>query len=127
LNQFYGPPHWANFPPLEFFLFGFIIAEDKQNDDDDDDGYSHAENDGIIAGVIAGALLLMLLLLCLLCLLALMVGIKGGGDQPFSERVVTQKTDHVDADMGSTTEHSIGNNTRVEFPDLDPHSRLSHA
>ena len=126
LNQFYGPPRWSD--NLEFFLFGFLIFPPVEGpDDDDDDGYSHAENDGIIAGVIAGALLLILFLLCLLCLLALFVGARGGGEQPFGETIQSNKTDHVDADLGSTTSHSIGNNTRVEFPDLDPQSRLSQA
>jgi len=125
LNQFYGPPRWSD--NLDFFLFGFLIFPVIQPDDDDDDGYSHAENDGIIAGVIAGALLLILFLLCLLCLLALFVGAKGGGEQPFGETIQSTKTDHVDADLGSTTSHTIGNNTRVEFPDLDPQSRLSQA
>jgi len=125
LNQFYGPPQWSD--NLDFFLFGFIIAAPVNNDDDDDDGYSDSEKDGIILGVVLGALLLILFLLCLLCLLALFVGARGGGEQPFGERIVTQKTDHVDADMGTTTSHNIGSNTRVEFPDLDPQSRLSQA
>jgi hypothetical protein len=126
LNQFYGPPRFAD--NLEFFLFGFALPlAVTEDDDDDDDGYSHAENDGIIAGVIAGVLLLMLLCLLLLALLALFMAPKGG-DQPFGERIVERKQEHVDADLGTSVEHQIaGADTRVEFPDIDPHSRLSQA
>jgi len=122
LHEFYGPPRYADDPAL--FLFTFPPVAHVPDDDDDDDD-EHARNDGIIAGVIAGVLLLCLLCLLLLGLLALIFN-KNGGDEPFSERIVERNQEHVDADLGSSTEHQIAD-TRVEFPDIDPHSRLSQA
>jgi len=118
LNEFYGPPR---FPADDFFLFGIAAAAAGDDDDDDDDDNSG----GIIGGVVGGVLLLCCLCLLLLALLSFLLGAKGG-EEPFSERIVERKQEHVDADLGSSVEHQIAD-TRVEFPDIDPHSRLSQA
>jgi len=118
LAELYGPPRFLAVP-----VFAVAVPPDDDDDDDDDDG------DNVYLPIVIGVLAAVLLLLCCLLLLAaLMAVFKGdGGSDKFTETVTTSHTDHVDADFGTTTEHKIADDTRVEFPDYDPSTRLSVA
>lgn len=123
LAQIYGPPAFLIDDPL-FLLYqqGEPVAAGGGGGDDDD----NSTEAGIVAGVIVGVLLLMICCLLLLGLLALLFA-KGDDSGKFTENVVAKKQDHIDADHGTTTEHKLESDTRVEFPDLDPSTRLSVA
>ena len=51
-----------------------------------------------------------------------LLGAAKNEDGKFSENVKSSRTEHVDADFGTTTQHNIADNTRVEFPDQHPSS-----
>ena len=123
LAQIYGPPAFLIDDPL-FLLYqqGEPVAGGGGGGDDDD----NSTEAGIVAGVIVGVLLLMICCLLLLGLLALLFA-KGDDSGKFTENVVAKKQDHIDADHGTTTEHKLESDTRVEFPDIDPSTRLSMA
>lgn len=123
LAEIYGPPAFMIDDPL-FLLYqqGEPVAAGGGGGDDDD----NSTEAGIVAGVIVGVLLLMICCLLLLGLLALLFA-KGDDSGRFTENVVSKKQDHIDADHGTTTEHKLESDTRVEFPDLDPSTRLSMA
>jgi len=108
LNEIYGKP---------------VPFRPQYNDDDDDDWNSAG---AIVGGVFGGVLLLCCLLLCLLALLALLATAFRDSESPFSEDIISVTSEPVDADLGSSTQHHlVGADTRVEFPDLDPSSRLN--
>jgi len=122
LAEIYGPPAFLIDDPL-FLLYqqGEPVAGGGGGGGDDDDNSTEA---GIVAGVIVGVLLLMICCLLLLGLVALLFA-KGDDSGKFTENVISKKQDHIDADGGTTTEHKLESDTRVEFPDLDPSTRLS--
>lgn len=119
LSELYGPPRFLADP-----LFAGAAGVGDDDDDDDDDGAGN-----FIPILVAAIIGLLLLLLCCgaLAALAFLAARGKGGEQKFSENVVTKKTDHIDSDMGTTTEHTIADDTRVEFPDYDPSTRISVA
>mmetsp|Transcript_6725 Transcript_6725/g.10340 ORF Transcript_6725/g.10340 Transcript_6725/m.10340 type:complete len:314 (+) Transcript_6725:24-965(+) len=122
LSELYGPPRFVAFDPL--FAAAAAVVGDDDDDDDDDGGV------GPILAIIAGAIIGVLALLLICCLLLALLGllfVKGGGEDKFTENVRTTHTEQVDADFGQTTEHAIADDTRVEFPDYDPSTRLSVA
>jgi len=122
LSELYGPPRFAVIDPI--FAAVAAVGGDDDDDDDDDDGA------GAILGIVAGAIIGLLALLLICCLLLALLGLlfmKGGGEDKFTENVRTTHTEAVDADFGTTTEHAIADDTRVEFPDYDPSTRLSVA
>lgn len=145
LNQIYGPAVFADDSQLAL-LFRFPTtpaaaaqigvdedlagqpdenADDDDGDDDDDDDGSAIG--GIIAGVVIGVIVLMLLCLLLLALLGLFVA-RGDDNEKFNERITERRQEDVDADFGTRTERTLESEaTRVEFPDIDTHSRLSEA
>mmetsp|Transcript_72296 Transcript_72296/g.100440 ORF Transcript_72296/g.100440 Transcript_72296/m.100440 type:complete len:344 (+) Transcript_72296:145-1176(+) len=101
------------------------VADDDDGDDDDDDDGSAIG--GIIAGVVIGVIVLMLLCLLLLALLGFFIA-RGDDNEKFNERITERRQEDVDADFGTRTERTIESEaTRVEFPDIDTHSRLSEA
>jgi len=116
LEELYGPPRFET-PYLAFAVAG------GGNDDDDDDDWNEAA--AIVPAVIVGVILICLCCLLLLGLLAALLGKRGGQDK-FTENVQTRQTEHVDASFGTTTEHTLADDTRVEFPDYDG-TRLSVA
>lgn len=87
------------------------------NDDDDDDSSSSGKPGlwGVFAGVIIGTLLLAIIF----AILALLLGKSGSSDKFQTESITTKVTDQVDADVGKTSEVTMGNETRAEFPDID--------
>jgi len=116
LNELYGTPRFVADP-----LFAPFVGDDD-DDDDDDDGA------GIFVPILVAAIIgLLLLLLCcgILAFLGLLFAKRGGGEQKFSENVISKNTDHIDSDMGSVTDHALADDTRVEFPDYDPSTRNS--
>merc|ERR1712130_667616 len=115
LEELYGPPRF------ETPYLAFAVGTGGGDDDDDDDDWNEAA--AIVPAVIVGVILICLCCLLLLGLLAALLGRKGGQDK-FTENVQTRQTEHVDASFGTTTEHTIADDTRVEFPDYDG-TRLS--
>mmetsp|Transcript_7193 Transcript_7193/g.30644 ORF Transcript_7193/g.30644 Transcript_7193/m.30644 type:complete len:344 (-) Transcript_7193:44-1075(-) len=145
LNQIYGPPTFADdsqlallfrFPTTPFAAAQIGVAEElagQPNQADDDDGDDDDDDDdgsaigGIIAGVVIGVIVLMLLCLLLLALLGFFIA-RGDDNEKFNERITERRQEDVDADFGTRTERTIESEaTRVEFPDIDTHSRLSEA
>jgi len=123
LSELYGPPRFAADPIFAVAAAAVAGGDDDDDDDDDDDGSA-------ILGIVAGAIIGLLALLCICCLLLALLGLlfmKGGGEDKFKEDVRTTHTEAVDADFGTTTQHAIADDTRVEFPDYDPSTRLSVA
>ena len=122
LSELYGPPRFL-FEPV---FVAAIPADGDDDDDDDDDGGT-----GAILGIIVGAVIGGVALLCVCCLLLLLLGLlfmRGGGEDKFTENVVTRQNENVDADFGTTTQHELADDVRVEFPDYgDPSTRLSTA
>lgn len=85
-------------------------------DDDDDDSSSGGKPGlwGLFAGVIIGTLLLAIIF----AILALILG-RGDNEKFGSESIVTTQRDVVDSDNAKSSEISMGNETRAEFPDID--------
>jgi len=122
LSELYGPPKFV-FEPV--FVAAVPGGGDDDDDDDDDDGGA-----GPILGIIVGAVIGGVALLCVCCLLLLLLGLlfmRGGGEDKFTENVITKHNEAVDADFGTTAQHELADDTRVEFPDYDPSTRLSTA
>jgi len=118
LTEIYGPPvfvatdiFFQAIPPLESTTSG------TTSDDD---------NGPWIAGIVIGSLLILAILLCLLALLGCLF-VRGDGEEPFNTTVYSKEVEDVDADQGARVERTMGVENRVEFPDIDPHSRLSVA
>lgn len=118
LTELYGP---AVFVAVPIFATPVPppVEEDTSTTSDDDDG-------DWIAGIVIGALFLLLLLLLLLALLACLF-VRGDGEDPFNTSVYSKEVDDVDADAGARVERTTAAENRVEFPDIDPSSRLSTA
>lgn len=144
LAELYGPPVYPIEDPL-FLLFRYPLTGPAAvaigvnpreagvpaptNDDDENNSSSSSDNAteaGIVAGVIVGVLLLMICLLILLGLIGLLF-VKKDDSGKFSENVISTRKDYIDADEGTTTEHRLQDDTRVEFPDIDASTRLSVA
>lgn len=122
LSELYGPPRFL-FEPV--FVAALPVDGDDDDDDDDDDGGTGTILGIIVAAVIGGVALL--LICCLLLLLLGLLFMRGGGDDKFTENVITKHNEAVDADFGTTAQHELADDTRVEFPDYDPSTRLSTA
>jgi hypothetical protein len=118
LNDLYGP---AVFVTVPIFATPVppLVPDGSSTTSDDDDG-------PWIAGIVIGALFLLALLLLILALLACLF-VRGEGEDPFNTSVYSKEVDDVDADNGTRTQRTTAAEQRVEFPDIDPHSRLSTA
>jgi len=123
LNTIYGKavfPVITPIPPI-------IVVEQTRHYNDDDDDHDQAINSGIVIACVVGGVLFFLLPLLLLCCIACVLN-RNGDDDKFTDRIEEKDVEQVDADGGTFKQHSIGaENTKVEFPDIDPHNRLSVA
>eukprot|EP01095_Lingulamoeba_sp_RSL-Kostka_P004938 TRINITY_DN161_c0_g1_i1.p1 TRINITY_DN161_c0_g1~~TRINITY_DN161_c0_g1_i1.p1 ORF type:complete len:334 (+),score=139.26 TRINITY_DN161_c0_g1_i1:224-1225(+) len=122
LTEIYGPPIFDDRRPIR-----------DDDDGDDDDGDDDDESSGAvgsypagIVGAIIGILALLAILCCLLALVGFFIAAVGGGDDDkFNDRIYAKPSDDVDGEYGTKEEYKVEDSTRVEFPDIDPHSRLS--
>jgi len=119
LTEMYGPPIYRQ---------DKLIVDDHDGDDDDgddDDEYVVGTWPAGIVGAVIVALLLLALLCCLLALCGFLFLNLGGDDDKFNARVVTSSHETVDEAFGQKDVHEVEEFNRVEFPDIDPQSRLS--
>lgn len=120
LNTIYGK---AKFPVITPIPPIVIVEEIRVYDDDDDGNYKN----GIVVATVVGGVLFFLIPLLILCCIACILN-RNDDDDKFNDRIQEKDVEQVDADGGTFKQHSIGaENTKVEFPDIDPHNRLSVA
>jgi len=123
LDTIYGKARFPVITPLPAIVP--VELERRYNDDEDDDEGDN--NNGIVVATVVGGFLFFLIPLLCLCCIACLVN-RNDDDDKFTDRVVAQEVEVVDSQGGSFTQHSLGpENTKVEFPDIDPHNRLSVA
>jgi len=123
LNLIYGKavfPVITPVPPI-------VVIEETRHYNDDDDDHAQAINSGIVVACVVGGVLFFLIPLLILCCIACVLN-RNDDDDKFTDRIEEKDVEQVDADGGTFKQHSIGaENTKVEFPDIDPHNRLSVA
>jgi len=123
LNTIYGKAKFPVITPLPPIL----VKEETRTYNDDDDDNSGAINNGIVIATVVGGVLFFLIPLLILCCIACVLN-NNNDDDKFTDRIQEKDVEQVDADGGTFKQHSIGaENTKVEFPDIDPHNRLSVA
>ena len=123
LNTIYGKAKFPVITPLP----PIIVVEETRTYDDDDDDNEEATNSGIVVACVVGGVLFFLIPLLILCCIACVLN-RNDDDDKFTDRIQEKDVEQVDADGGTFKQHSIGaENTKVEFPDIDPHNRLSMA
>jgi hypothetical protein len=123
LNTIYGK---AKFPVITPIPPIVIVEETRTYDDDEDDDEGDINN-GIVIATVVGGVLFFLIPLLILCCIACVLN-RNDDDDKFTDQIREKDVEQVDADGGTFKEHSIGaENTKVEFPDIDPHNRLSVA
>lgn len=123
LNTIYGKAKFPIITPLP----PIVVVEETRTYNDDDDDDEEATNSGIVVATVVGGTLFFLIPLLILCCIACILN-RNDDDDKFTDRIQEKDVEQVDADSGSFKQHSIGpENTKVEFPDIDPHNRLSVA
>jgi len=123
LNNIYGKAVFPIITPIPPIVERVQYRE--YNDDDQDD--QESKDSGIVIATVVGGFLFFLIPLLILCCIACVLNCRNDDDK-FTDRIEEKDVEKVDAEGGTFKQHSIGpENTKVEFPDIDPHNRLSVA